>query len=244
MTAIFISSSAHTEPNIGTGKIQLAPGGRLRRQPLAVACHSAALSVFEVNLIFLSQLSTTHFCGQSLKPSKLQGRTQMLLKHSSRLVLPQVIAGYPVRKYRIAPEIQIRRVGVLSSPVEGDLAKARTAFRQYQSSRRRGAIFDYLQVIFGIVRRWTKEHRTKASSHQALTATGRSKGIRNLEPFAIAICCTSDPRIVDPKTRNKWSRALRYAERYKPDTQSLSQFIKSQGGINEVAARFSKYVSS
>ncbi len=161
----------------------------------------------------------------------------MLLKQQSRPVPPQVIAGYPVRKYRKAPEIQIRKIGARCSPVDGELAEARMAWKKYQSTRRRDAIYGYLARVFEIVRRWKEEHRVKASSHQALRATGRANRIRKLEPFAVVILCTSDPGAVDAKTRSKWSRALRYCERFKRDTQSLAQFIKSEGGINECAAR-------
>jgi hypothetical protein len=38
--------------------------------------------------------------------------------------------------------------------------------------------------------------------------------------------------------------AMRYAERFNPDAESLASFIKSRNGINGVAARFSKRISS
>ena len=60
------------------------------------------------------------------------------------------------------------------------------------------------------------------------------------EPFAIVIFCTSDPEIVDAKTRSKWSRALRYARKTKPLGQGLTDFIKSYGGINECARKFGR----
>ncbi len=160
----------------------------------------------------------------------------MLLKQPFPQVPAQPSAVSPVRYLRIAPETRIRRIaGPHGSAVEDELLQARIAWKRYQSTRRRDAIYDYLQVIFRIVHRWRKEHRTKKSSHQALKATGRGNRVRNVEPFAVVIFCSSDPRKVDAKTRSKWSRALRYVERFKPDTQSLAQFIKSLGGINECA---------
>ena len=81
--------------------------------------------------------------------------------------------------------------------------------------------------------------RGKACSHQALSGAKKSGVIKSEEPFAVVIFCTSDFRKLDAKTRSKWSRALRYAERFKPDNQGLAQFIKSKGGINECAARYS-----
>jgi hypothetical protein len=163
----------------------------------------------------------------------------MLLKQPFSQVPPQAIAVSPVRYFRIAPETHIRRIGgPHSSAVGDDLAQARIAWKEYQSTRKRDAIYDYLQVVFRIVRRWRKEHRAKASSHQALRTTGRANSVRNAEPFAVVNFCSSDRNKVDAKTRSKWSRALRFCERFKPDIQSLGQFIKSQGGINECAARW------
>ena len=57
------------------------------------------------------------------------------------------------------------------------------------------------------------------------------------EPFGIVIFCTADPKIVDAKTRSKWSRVLRYAAQAKPPGQRLTDFIKSNGGLNECARK-------
>jgi hypothetical protein len=112
----------------------------------------------------------------------------MLLKQPFSQVPPQAIAVSPVRYFRIAPETRIRRIGgPHRSAVGDDLAQARIAWKSYQSTRRRDAIYDYLRAVFKIVRRWRKEHRAKASSHQALRATGRANRIRNVEPFAVVI---------------------------------------------------------
>jgi hypothetical protein len=60
------------------------------------------------------------------------------------------------------------------------------------------------------------------------------------EPFGIVIFCTSDPEVADAKTRSKWSRVLRYARKAKPAHQRLTDFIKSNGGLNECARRFAR----
>jgi hypothetical protein len=60
------------------------------------------------------------------------------------------------------------------------------------------------------------------------------------EPFGIVIFCTADPKIVDAKTRSKWSRVLRYAARAKPPGQRLTDFVKSNGGVNECARKFAQ----
>ena len=183
-------------------------------------------------------------------------------------VLPRAIVVSQAKNIRIVPKSQTRRIvgtsrtsqihqddnlhpslttqqifqiaRIFDSTVEDDLAEARAAWKNYQSTRKRDAVYEYLTAVFKIVARWKEQRRSKAKSHQALKATGHRTTIRSLdEPFAIVILCTSDPRIVDVKTRSKWSRALRFAEQFKPDTQSLAEFIKSQDGINACADRFS-----
>jgi len=54
--------------------------------------------------------------------------------------------------------------------------------------------------------------------------------------------CTANPEKADKRTRSKWSRVMRYAVVYKADSEPLGQFIRRKGGINECAARFSRYL--
>jgi DNA-binding PucR family transcriptional regulator len=157
-------------------------------------------------------------------------------------VPPRVIVVSPAHRAHIAQASVRTIVSPSSSAVDDELAQARTAWNEYQSTRRRNAIYDYLRAVFKIVCRWRKQHRAKASSHQALKAAGRVRRIRNVEPLGVVILCTSDPRKVDAKTRSKWSRALRYAEQFKPDAESLAEFVKSHGGINECADRWAESV--
>jgi hypothetical protein len=60
------------------------------------------------------------------------------------------------------------------------------------------------------------------------------------DPFAAVIRCTADPAKADKRTRSKWSRAMRYAAVYKPDSEPLDQFIQRKGGVNACAVRFSR----
>jgi hypothetical protein len=59
-----------------------------------------------------------------------------------------------------------------------------------------------------------------------------------LDPFAAIIRCTADPAQAGKRTRSKWSRVMRYAAVYKPDSEALVRFIQRKGGINACAARF------
>jgi hypothetical protein len=115
---------------------------------------------------------------------------------------------------------------------------------RYRSTRQRDAVYGYLGVVFEIVQRWKMLGHTRACSLQALSATKLNGRITSRDPFAIVILCTSDPRMLDARTRSKWSRALRFAERFKPNTQELGAFIKSQGGVNECAASGAEVIPS
>jgi hypothetical protein len=54
------------------------------------------------------------------------------------------------------------------------------------------------------------------------------------------IYCTAPH--VDDKRRSKWARALRFAAANKPDDESITKFIKRNGGINACASRYAQYV--
>ena len=141
---------------------------------------------------------------------------------------------------RIAPERKIQIVGTSHSNVSDEFDQVRRAWVRYQSTRKRDAVYGYLTAVYETVQHWKKQHRAKASSHQALVATNQRRAIRIDEPFATVIFCTADCCKLDAKTQSKWSRVLRYAEQFKPNTQTLMDFVKSQGGINECAARFAR----
>ena len=48
------------------------------------------------------------------------------------------------------------------------------------------------------------------------------------------------PAKADKRTRSKWSRVMRFAAAYKPDSERFVQFIQRKGGINACAARFTR----
>jgi hypothetical protein len=59
------------------------------------------------------------------------------------------------------------------------------------------------------------------------------------EPFGALIRCTSENRL-DRKMVSKWSRALRYAARFKKPSVPLKPFMKRRGGINGCAALYAE----
>jgi hypothetical protein len=118
-----------------------------------------------------------------------------------------------------------------------DLLRVRNAWEECQASRARNAIYSYLTAVFDLVSWWTAEDRALERAHKALWLH-HINPFENEEPFAVVIRCTADREKVDKRTRSKWSRALRYALVQKTPSESLVQFIKRKGGINECAERF------
>jgi len=81
----------------------------------------------------------------------------------------------------------------------------------------------YLTAVFEIVMVWAREGKAISRAHRALHLRGYSS-VRELEPFAAIIRCTSDPDRVNDRTRSKWSRFLRYAAEYKDPDEPLSSW--------------------
>jgi hypothetical protein len=116
-----------------------------------------------------------------------------------------------------------------------DLVRMRNAWEMYQSRRDRDAIYIYLKRVFLVVRKWFKVGGTWYRA--ALHFQGDDHPDIS-DPFAIAIHCSSDQKVVDRKTRSKWSRALRYVHEEKPKSQGLAQFMQAQGGVNACAQAY------
>ena len=123
--------------------------------------------------------------------------------------------------------------------LKANLLRLRNEWETVQASRDRDAIYQYLTAVFELVAWWAKEGKAVKRASRALHLRGH-KSVREPEPFAAVILCTSDPDKVDARTRSKWSRALRYAAEYKDLDESLRDFIKRRGGINACAARYAR----
>jgi hypothetical protein len=119
-----------------------------------------------------------------------------------------------------------------------DLARVRVAWEDAQSNRSRDAIYGYLNAVFNLVTWWSAEGQEAERAHRALQMQGLD--VTREGPFAAVIRCTADPTKADKRTRSKWSRVLRYAAAYKPDSEPLDQFVQRKGGINECAARYGR----
>jgi hypothetical protein len=123
--------------------------------------------------------------------------------------------------------------------LKASLLRLRCEWEAVQASRDRNAIYQYLNSIFELVSWWAKEGKAVRRAHRALHLRGHNS-VREPEPFAAVILCTSDPEKADDRTRSKWSRVLRYAAEHKEVDESLCDFVKRRGGINKCAARFAR----
>jgi hypothetical protein len=116
--------------------------------------------------------------------------------------------------------------------VRWQLARIRKQWLRYQCSRHRNAVYLYLGAVFDLVTSWHGDAYGCAS--QALGFHGCPIP-RRIEPFDVAIRCTSDPAQVDARTRSKWSRALRFADRSKKPSEP---WVNSSGpGVGLMRAR-------
>jgi hypothetical protein len=145
----------------------------------------------------------------------------------------------PVSRYPAVDEpISTPTLNSVSS-VEAELAEVRNAWATYRSTNGRDAIYIYLTAVFRLVMRWRRLNCAVKNSRAALRLRSHPPQMKP-EPFAIVIFCTSDSNIADAKTRSKWSRVLRYTARAKPAGQRLTDFVKSNGGLNECASKFAR----
>jgi hypothetical protein len=110
------------------------------------------------------------------------------------------------------------------------------AFEASQEDRRRTAIYQYLGAVLRLVRHFQVKRRIK----RLIWAAEKFSGLRapaDIEPFGFVIRCTADRDVVNDQLRSKWSRALRFAARFKR-RESLRRFARRYGGLNGLAARY------
>ena len=105
--------------------------------------------------------------------------------------------------------------------LKANLLRLENEWEMVQASHSRDAIYGYLTAVFELVEWWDQEGKAVKRAYRALHLRGYSS-VREPEPFAAVIRCTSDPDKVDDRTRSKWSRVLRYAAEYKDLDEPLA----------------------
>ena len=119
------------------------------------------------------------------------------------------------------------------------LEKVRRAWCEFQASRARDVVYDYLAAVFAIVMHYKVRRRTTRLLRHALEFANLPFD-KNADPFSAVIRCTCGDAS-DNKTISKWARALRYASWRKAPDVRLKTFMKEAGGINGCAARYARY---
>jgi hypothetical protein len=150
--------------------------------------------------------------------------------------------GPVVQRKGIRPGIHVRATAtpISTVPVEivkKDVTRVQKAWKQYQSTNSRDAVYIYLTAVYNVVTRWKRQDLAEEYSRLALDLQLDPIDM-DPEPFAILIFCTSDRAKVNTKTRSNWSRVLRVVEAGKKRDETLKEFVKWQGGINRCAALF------
>ncbi len=118
------------------------------------------------------------------------------------------------------------------------LVVVRAAWRQFHKTHDRDGVYGYLRAVFSLVKHYRGRRRTKKLVRRASRFAGLPIDM-NADPFAAVIRSTCEEKL-DRKTVSKWSRALRYAARFKKPRVRLRPFIKNRGGINGCAALYTE----
>lgn len=116
--------------------------------------------------------------------------------------------------------------------IAAGVARATKAWKEYWANREynRDAVYEYLEVVSDIIREWEALGMANKYSLEAVKRDGLAIRMKP-DPYARLIFCSSSK--VDPKTRSKWAQVLRYAEDNKKEQDSLTKFVKRNGGLNE-----------
>jgi len=149
------------------------------------------------------------------------------------------VSQYPLVKNALVKKPIWRPTLNPVSSIETELARVRSAWARYRATNSRDAVYVYLGSVLALVTRWKRLNCAMKNSRAALRLQHDAPQMKP-EPFAIVIFCTSDSNVADAKTRSKWSRVLRYAQTVKPRAVRLVDFIKSNGGLNECARKFTR----
>jgi hypothetical protein len=131
------------------------------------------------------------------------------------------------------------REGVQLDTLLRELKSIRSAFRKYQKTNGRDAVYEYLEAVFSLVFKWFKDGSELWHARWCFRLKGRDVS-KTLDPFVAVISCTADRRRIHRLTISKWARALAWALKHKPHDGSLPQFVQGMGGINNSAAKASR----
>jgi hypothetical protein len=116
--------------------------------------------------------------------------------------------------------------------IERDLEPVRRAWRRYRKSYDKMAVHGFLQAVYTLVLEWKHIKRSRAMAGRLLQIQ-EAPSYMVAEPFSLVIHAAN--RHIDPRSRSKWSRSLRFAAREKVRARKLGRFIRRRGGVNACA---------
>ena len=140
---------------------------------------------------------------------------------------PRLIKNDETREHMLGKRIS-------SGALEIELERLCVVWARVQAERRRDAVYDFLETAYELVSKFNRSGKGASllrKLHELDPALARIR-----EPYAAVIHHCTDYAL-DSRTRSKWSRLLRYAEKAKQVHEPLDDFVRRKGGINECAFR-------
>lgn len=123
------------------------------------------------------------------------------------------------------------------SALKVELERLCLVWARVQAERRRDAVYDFLEAAYDVVSKFSRSGKGASLLRKLHRLDPALTRIR--EPYAAVIHHCTDYAL-DSRTRSKWSRLLRYAEKAKKLREPLDEFVRRNGGINECASRYRK----
>ena len=99
--------------------------------------------------------------------------------------------------------------------LKASLSRLENEFENYQDTRDRDGIYQYLAAVLELVVWWKHEHKAKEYARRALCLQRRQPVPKIAEPFAAIIFCTADPEKVDFERAANGHDFCRYATLFK-----------------------------
>src|SRR5689334_14257137 len=89
--------------------------------------------------------------------------------------------------------------------LQNDITRLQRSWRGYQKSRRRNAVYRFLNEVLQVATLWRRDGHLAARCRTALTLSGRETQ-REIEPFRTLIVVAARSTQIQDRTLSKWSR--------------------------------------
>jgi hypothetical protein len=125
--------------------------------------------------------------------------------------------------------------------VKHQLSAVTEAWDDFQTSRRRDAVYGFLSAVFALVQRHARRGRARRLRRELCNIMGTKVALAT-DLFTLVIRAVAEADGIDRKTVSKWSRALRYVAQVKPASVSVRAFMQQRGGVNGCAEQYAAYL--